>query len=90
MEAVQVERRLAAILAVDIVGYSRLVEEDEAATLAAIRQLRAEVIDPLLVKHHGRVVKLMGDGTLAEFSSVVDAVTCAVAAQKETAALLGG
>ena len=90
MEAVQVERRLAAILAVDIVGYSRLVEEDEAATLAAIRQLRAEVIDPLLVKHHGRVVKLMGDGTLAEFSSVVDAVTCAVAAQKETAALQAG
>ena len=87
MEANQVERRLAAILATDIVGYSRLVEKDEAGTLAAIRKLRAEVIDPLLAKHHGRVVKLMGDGAIAEFGSVVDAVSCAVAAQKEIAAV---
>jgi TolB-like protein/class 3 adenylate cyclase/Flp pilus assembly protein TadD len=86
MESVATERRLAAILAADVVGYSRLVEKDEAATLAAIRKLRADVIDPLLSKHHGRIVKLMGDGLIAEFGSVVDAVSCAVALQKETAA----
>ena len=90
MEAAQVERRLAAILAIDVVGYSRLVEEDEAGTLAALRKLHAEVIAPLLVKHHGRVVKLMGDGAIAEFGSVVDAVTCAVAPQKEIAAVQAG
>jgi TolB-like protein/class 3 adenylate cyclase/rhodanese-related sulfurtransferase/Flp pilus assembly protein TadD len=87
VEAVRVERRLAAILAADIVGYSRLVEQDEADTLAAIRQLRAEVIDPLVAKHHGRIVKLMGDGAILEFHSVVDAVACAIAVQKGTAAV---
>lgn len=76
------ERRLAAILAADVVGYSRLVEADEAATLAAIKALRQEVIDPLLAEHHGRIVKLMGDGAIVEFASVVDAVACAVAVQK--------
>ena len=76
------ERRLAAIMAADIVGYSRLVEQDEAGTLAAIRELRREVIDPLLAEHHGRIVKLMGDGAIVEFGSVVDAVACAVAVQK--------
>src|SRR5262250_3365232 len=90
VEAVQVERRLAAILAADVVGYSRLVEKDEAGTLATVRKLRAEVIEPLLSKHHGRLVKLMGDGAIAEFSSVVDAVNCAVAAQKEIAAVQAG
>ena len=89
MDASAVERRLAAILAADVVGYSRLVEQDEAGTLAAIRKLRAEVIDPLLAKHHGRIVKLMGDGAIAEFGSVVDAVACAVAVQKEIAARAG-
>jgi class 3 adenylate cyclase/TolB-like protein len=84
--AARAERRLAAILAADIVGYSRLIEQDEATTLAAIRDLRREVIDPLLAEHHGRVVKLMGDGVIAEFGSVVDAVACAVAIQKSTAA----
>ena len=79
------ERRLAAILAADIVGYSRLVEEDEAATLAAIRELRASPIDPLLAEHKGRIVKLMGDGAIVEFASVVDAVACAVAIQKAVA-----
>jgi class 3 adenylate cyclase len=79
------ERRLAAILAADIVGCSRLVERDEAATLAAIRELRRAVIDPLLAEHRGRLVKLMGDGALVEFSSVVDAVACAVAVQKTLA-----
>jgi TolB-like protein/class 3 adenylate cyclase len=86
MEAGSTERRLAAILAADIVGYSRLVETDEAGTLAALRKLRAEMIDPLLGKHKGRIVKLMGDGAIVEFGSVVDAVSCAVALQKETAA----
>jgi TolB-like protein/class 3 adenylate cyclase len=86
LQKVAVERRLAAILAADVVGYSRLVERDEAGTLAALRKLRAEVIDPLLATHHGRIVKLMGDGVIAEFGSVVDAVTCAAAMQKGTAA----
>jgi class 3 adenylate cyclase/TolB-like protein len=79
------ERRLAAILAADIVGYSRLIEQDEAATLAAIRDLHRQVIDPLLAEHRGRIVKLMGDGAIAEFTSVVDAVTCAVAIQERVA-----
>lgn len=79
---VPVNRRLAAIMAIDIVGYSRLMEADEAATLAAIKDLRSAVIDPLLVEHHGRIVKLMGDGAIVEFGSVVDAVACAVAVQK--------
>ncbi|MEK1886353.1 MAG: rhodanese-like domain-containing protein [Phyllobacterium sp.] len=80
------ERRLVAILAVDIVGYSRLVEADEAGTLTAIRQLRSKVTDPLLVEYHGRIVKLMGDGAIMEFGSVVDAVACAVALQRGVAA----
>ncbi|MEK0082203.1 adenylate/guanylate cyclase domain-containing protein [Benzoatithermus flavus] len=79
------ERRLAAILAADVVGYSRLIEADEAATLALIKSLRREVIDPLLAEHHGRIVKLMGDGALVEFASVVDAVACAVAVQRAVA-----
>jgi class 3 adenylate cyclase len=80
------QRRLAAILATDIVGYSRLIEADEAATLAALKMLRFNVIDPLLSDHNGRVVKLMGDGALVKFGSVVDAVACAVALQKEVTA----
>jgi class 3 adenylate cyclase len=85
MATARAERRLAAILAADIVGYARLVERDEAGTLAAIRDLRQEVIDPLLAEHHGRIVKLMGDGAIVEFGSVVDAVACAVAVQKAVA-----
>ena len=81
MATAWVERRLAAILAADVVGYSRLVEKDEAGTLSALKALRSAVIDPLLTEHHGRIVKLMGDGALAEFGSVVDAVACAVAVQ---------
>jgi class 3 adenylate cyclase len=65
------ERRLAAILAADVVGYSRLVEADEPGTLAALRELRHAVVDPLLAEHRGRIVKLMGNGALAEFASVV-------------------
>ncbi len=79
------KRRLAAILAADIVGYSRLIEADEVETLAAIRSLRAEAIDPLIAQHKGRIVKLMGDGAIVEFASVVDAVACAVTIQRAAA-----
>jgi adenylate cyclase len=79
------ERRLAAILAADIVGYSRLIERDEAGTLAAIKVLRREVIDPLIAEHRGRVVKFTGDGAIVEFTSVVDAAACAAAVQKTVA-----
>ena len=82
MEAIATERRLAAILAADVVGYSRLVENDEAGTFAALKKLRREVIDPLLARHRGRIVKLMGDGLIAEFGSAVDAVRCAAAVQR--------
>ena len=82
MPIVRVERRLAAILAADVVAYSRLVETDEARTLAAIRALRTEVTDPLIAEHRGRIVKLMGDGAIVEFGSAVDAVACAVAIQE--------
>jgi TolB-like protein/class 3 adenylate cyclase/tetratricopeptide (TPR) repeat protein len=74
-------RRLAAILAADVVGYSRLMGLDEAGTLAALRAILDEIVKPTLEAHNGRLVKLMGDGALAEFGSVVDAVTCAVAIQ---------
>ncbi len=80
------ERRLAAILAADVVGFSRLMERDETGTLAALKAHRGELIDPEIAAHHGRIVKLMGDGTLAEFASVVDAVECAIAIQRGMAA----
>jgi class 3 adenylate cyclase len=67
--AKKVQRRLAAILAADIVGYSRLMEADEAGTLDALKALRRELIDPRMATYGGRVVKLMGDGMLAEFPS---------------------
>jgi adenylate cyclase len=76
------ERRLAAILAADVVGYTRLMGDDEAGTLAALKAHRAEHFDPTVAAHRGRVVKLMGDGALVEFPSAVDAVTCAVAIQR--------
>ena len=79
------ERRLAAILVADVVGYSRLMGEDEIGTLARLSRLRKERIEPLISAHRGRVVKLMGDGILAEFASVVDAVNCAVAWQNHLA-----
>jgi adenylate cyclase len=68
------KRRLAAILAADIVGYSRLIRADEEGTLAALQALRNDVLDPILAEQHGRIVQLMGDGMLVEFTSVVDAV----------------
>ena len=76
------QRRLAAILAADVVGYSRLMGEDEAGTLARPKAHRAELIDPTIAAHDGRIVKLMGDGALVEFASVVAAVLCAVEIQK--------
>jgi TolB-like protein/class 3 adenylate cyclase len=76
------ERRLAAILAADVVGYSRLMEADEAGTFARLRAHRKELVEPAIAAHRGRVFKLMGDGLLAEFASVVDAVECAVALQR--------
>ena len=76
------ERRLAAILAADVVGYSRLMELDEAGTLDALTSRRRNILTPLLAGHHGRIVKLMGDGVLVEFASAVNAVNCAVDLQK--------
>jgi TolB-like protein/class 3 adenylate cyclase/Flp pilus assembly protein TadD len=79
------ERRLAAIMAADVVGYSRLIRADEEGTVAALKALRADLIDPKLAEHNGRIVKLMGDGMLAEFSSVVAAVRAAVETQQALA-----
>ena len=76
------ERRLAAILAADVVGYSRLMGQDEAGTLQALKALRAEVVDPKIAEHKGRIFKATGDGVLAEFPSVVNAVACAVDIQR--------
>ena len=76
------ERRLAAILIADVVGYSRLIRADEEGTIAVLKALRADLIDPKIAEHHGRIVKLMGDGMLAEFASVVDAVHAAVETQQ--------
>jgi TolB-like protein/Tfp pilus assembly protein PilF len=75
------QRRLAAILAVDVVGYSRLMERDETGTLATLRSRRREILQPIISKHHGRIIKLMGDGALVEFGSAVNAVDCAVELQ---------
>ena len=78
----RVERRLTAILAADMVGYSRLIGADEEGTIARQKAHRAELIDPTIAEYRGRIVKLMGDGALVEFPSVVDAVKCAIAVQK--------
>jgi TolB-like protein/class 3 adenylate cyclase len=81
----RVERRLAAILAADVAGYSRLMGEDEEGTLAALKAIRRELADPKIKEHRGRIVKTTGDGLLVEFASVVDAVRCAVEVQREMA-----
>ena len=78
-------RRLAAILAADVAGYSRLMGADEEGTHERLKALRRELLDPKIAEHHGRIVKTTGDGLLAEFASVVDAVRCAVAVQQATA-----
>src|SRR5215467_1627060 len=74
-------RRLAAILAADIAGYSRLIGSDEAGTLGRLRAIRAELIDPAIATHHGRLVKTTGDGLLVEFGSVIDGLRCATEIQ---------
>ena len=79
------ERRLTAILAADVVGYSRLMGENEVGTLAGLKTCRREVVDPAIQEYHGRIIKLMGDGALVEFASVVDAVQCAAAIQRTMA-----
>jgi class 3 adenylate cyclase len=81
----RVERRLAAILMADVAGYSRLMGQDEEGTLAALRTIRRELGDPKIAEYRGRIVKTTGDGLLVEFSSVVDAVRCAVAVQRAMA-----
>jgi len=75
-------RRLAAILAADVAGYSRLMGADEEGTLERLKALRRELLDPKIAEHHGRIVKTTGDGLLVEFASVVDAVRCAVEVQQ--------
>src|SRR5947209_6275369 len=85
MSEQRVERRLAAILAADVAGYSRLMGEDEEGTLAALKAVRRELGDPKIKEHRGRIVKTTGDGVLVEFASVVDAVRCAVEVQRAMA-----
>src|SRR5437764_9307261 len=81
----RVERRLAAILAADVAGYSRLMGVDEEGTLAALKTHRRTVVHPKITEHRGRIVKTTGDGMLVEFASVVDAVRCAVDIQRQMA-----
>src|SRR5689334_18206505 len=78
-------RRLAAIMAADLVGYSRLIGTDEQGTLNRLRSIRTEVVDPKINEHHGRLVKTSGDGLLVEFGSVIDALRCAVEVQRSMA-----
>ena len=87
MTDIRINRKLAAILAADVVGYSRLMEADEAGTLRALKQHRETIFDPAVAGHNGRTVKLIGDGTIVEFGSVVDAVNCALAVQRSSASL---
>ena len=82
MSGERVERRLAAILAADVAGYSRLMGQDEVGTLHRLRAHRRELIDAKIAEHKGRIVKTIGDGLLVEFPSVVEAVACAVAVQR--------
>ena len=82
MERKSAQRRLAAILAADVVGYTQLMSVDEMGTLTSLKAHRRELIDPAISGHHGRIVKTTGDGALVEFGSVVDAVQCAVAIQR--------
>jgi len=86
----RLQRRLAAILSADVVGYSRLMGMDEAGTLSRLNALRRELIDPAIAAHSGRIVKLMGDGALVEFASAVDAVTCAIEIQTQLRGRDGG
>jgi adenylate cyclase len=83
----RVNRKLAAILAADVVDYSRLMGADEEGTLAALKQLRQTIFDPAVAAHNGRIVKLIGGGTIVEFGSVIDAVNCALSVQRSDDAL---
>lgn len=85
MAEARIQRRLAAILAADVAGYSRLMGFDEVGTLAALNACRREIVDPAIALHHGRIVKTTGDGMLVEFGSVVDAVNCAMSVQEKMA-----
>jgi adenylate cyclase len=89
MDVERLERRLAAVLAADVSGYSRMMGSDELGTLAALRTARRDLFDPAIAAHHGRIVKTTGDGILAEFASAVDAVTCAMVVQGQMAERLG-
>jgi class 3 adenylate cyclase len=82
VSAPRVERTLTAVLAADVVGYSRLMERNEGGTFERLKAHRKEMIEPLLAQHRGRIVKLTGDGALCDFPSVVDAVACAVLIQQ--------
>ena len=82
MQGQTIQRRLAAVLASDVVGYSRLMGTDEVSTLSALKAHRRELTDPAIAAHRGRIVKTTGDGALVEFASVVDAVGCAVTIQR--------
>jgi adenylate cyclase len=86
MSDTRISRKLAAILAADVVGYSRLMGADEAGTLASLKRHRETIFDPAVAAHNGRIVKLIGDGTIVEFGSVVDAVNCALSVQRSGAA----
>ena len=83
----RINRKLAAILAADVVGYSRLMGADEAGTLAALKRHRETIFDPAVAAHNGRIVKLIGDGAIVEFGSVVDAVNCALSVQRSGASM---
>src|SRR4029453_14076082 len=86
----RIQRRLAAILAADVVGFSRLMEADDAATITALKARRRDVLNPLVTKHQGRIFKTTGDGVLVEFASAVNAVQCAVDLQQGMAAANSG
>src|SRR5260370_38272214 len=85
MDVPGTERRLAAVLAADMVGYSRLMEVDETGTLARLKTHRIELIDPAIAKNRGRIIKTTGDGMLVEFHSVADALLCAAGVQRRRA-----
>src|ERR1700750_2855324 len=85
MTAARVERRLAAVLAADVAGYSRLMGVDEEGTLQRLKECRRTLVDPAIAGHKGRIVKTTGDGMLVEFASAVDAVTCAMVVQEKMA-----
>jgi adenylate cyclase len=90
VNAERVERRLAAILAADVAGYSRLMGEDEEGTIARLKAHRSDLIDAKVAEHRGRIVKTTGDGLLIEFPSVVEAVSCALAMQRAMVERNGG